>query len=555
MRLVTPRPSAARPARPARPVRRGVAVVAASVLVAGPVVAVSPASATPAAPRAAVWAGAAVAAGPAPVSGPARAAGLIVTGPVPTAVLQVAATTGLAGNAAVVDVAHLTGTTRVVGFDGPVPVDVARRVAGELAARPDVESAVPDHVRTVADAPPVSVNDPLFPQQDNIWDFSRPAGGYSTRAPAFWPFSLGDAAVRVAVLDTGSTPHPDLVWQAGRDVVDRDDDPSDPGGFLLPSAGDFHGTHVAGTVAARANNRIGVAGVAPGVSLVPVRVLGGDGSGRDSDIVRGILWAAGVTIDGSTNGLPIRVISMSLGGEGACTAPLASAIARARSGGIVVVAAAGNDGRDAAGFAPANCPGVISVGATDSGGARASFSNTGSTVDISAPGVDVLSTSRQGGDPAYRALSGTSMAAPAVAGAAALLASTGLSSARIEAVLPTMVTPATTPGTPGVLNLTAPLRARAATQVSAKVASTRLRQGARATVRVRLRSAGGRPSGTIRVFDGARLVRRATVPASGSVTVRTPRLRRAGKHRLKVVYLGGPGFAPGRSVVRVVRVR
>ena len=447
---------------------------------------------------------------------------------------------------------------RDVRFDEPTTGEDAERAADELAVPSDDVTVVPDYVRHAADASPVAVNDPLFPQQTSIWDTSRPAGGYSTRAPAFWQRTAGIPTVRVAVLDTGSTPHPDLVWSAGRDIVDRDDDPTDPGSTPLPSSGDFHGTHVAGTVAARANNGIGVVGVAPGVSLVPVRVLDGQGDGFDSDVIRGIYWAAGFTVDGSTNPAPVQVISMSLAGKAPCTAPLAAAVDAARARGIVVVAAAGNDGADGAAYAPGSCPGVISVGATDATGARASFSNTGASVDISAPGVGVLSTSRQGSTPGYRFMSGTSMAAPAVSGAAALLASTGLTGAQIEAALPQMVTPSTTPGTPGVLNLTPPPPPAVASTVSVKIAKTKLRKGDRAVLRVRLRSAAGaRPAGTVRVFDGSRIVRTATVSVrrKGTITVKTPRLKRKGVHRLRVVFLGGSGFTPSRSVTRTVLLR
>ena len=473
--------------------------------------------------------------GPGEGDGDALAAGLIVSAP---------------GSGAAV---------RDVPFDEPATAQDAERAADELAVRLDDATVVPDYVRRAADASPVAVDDPLFPQQTSIWDTSRPAGGYSTRAPAFWQRTAGIPTVRVAVLDTGSRPHPDLVWSAGRDIVDRDDDPTDPGSKPLPSSGDFHGTHVAGTVAARANNGIGVVGVAPAVSLVPVRGLDGEGDGFDSDVIRGIYWAAGFTVDGSTNPAPVQVISMSLAGKAPCTAPLAAAVDAARARGIVVVAAAGNDGADAAAYAPGSCPGVISVGATDATGARASFSNTGASVDISAPGVGVLSTSQQGSTPGYRYMSGTSMAAPAVSGAAALLASTGLTGAQIETNLPQMVTPSTTPGTPGVLNLTPPPAAPAvASTVSVKIAKTKLRKGDRAVLRVRLRSASGaRPAGTIRVFDGSRIVRTATVSVrrKGTITVKTPRLKRKGVHRLRVVYLGGSGFTTGRSVTRTVRVR
>lgn len=491
-----------------------------------------------------------------------QAAGLVVTSSRSTASIERTASRILEGDASVDDVVGGPGGSRVVAFEGPVPAAVAVQAASRLEALPDVGRVEPDYVRSAADAPPVSVDDTYFSLQKNLWDISRPGGGYSTRAPSFWPRSMGSSGVRVAVLDTGSVTHPDLVWSPGYDSVDGDPDPGDPG--------DFHGLHVAGTVAALAGNDQGVAGVAPRTSIVPVRVLDGNGNGSDSTIARGILWAAGSPPLGApANPAPVQVVSMSLAGPGPCTSTLAGAIATARSRGVVVIAAAGNDARDAGGYAPANCPGVIAVGATDDAGARASFSNFGATVDISAPGVRVLSTyARKPSSgpfvPEYAYSSGTSMAAPAVAGAAALLSSVGMTGPQIETTLPSMVRPATSPGTAGVLDLgySAPPPAaapRVRTRVSATVADTRVRKGTRAAVRVRLRSttSSARPTGRIRVYDNGRLVRSVYVSArrAGSITVTTPRLRRAGIHRLRVVYAGEGRFDGSRSVVRRVRVR
>lgn len=490
-----------------------------------------------------------------------RAAGVIVTTRSAAPTIEAAAGRGLAGDAEVADVTRTSATQQVVTFSEDVPVAVAEQVADHLDARSDVTAAEPDYVRTAADAPPVSVNDPGFPQQVHLWDTSRPGGGFSTRAPAFWATTFGSPAVRVAVLDTGRTAHPDLSWAAGRDVVDNDDNPDDPGTALVGSNG-FHGTHVAGIVAARANNAMGVAGVAPGVTIVPVRVLDGAGSAPDSRIAEGILWAAGYTVRGSTNPTPVQVINMSLAGSGRCSTTLGNAITAARSRGVVVVAAAGNDNRDASTYAPASCAGVIAVGATDQAGMKASFSNFGSSVDISAPGVNVLSTLRTSSGYGYGYMSGTSMASPAIAGAAALLASTGLSGLQIEAALPRMVTPSTTSGFPGIVDLRqgvpAPLPPKATSRVSAKVSSSKVGRGKRVTIRVRLRSStSARPSGQIRVYDGSKIVRRVTVSArrDGNVTVKTPRLHRSGIHRLKVVYLGSSRFTKDTSATRKVRVR
>lgn len=509
----------------------------------------------------------------------ARAAGLIVTSRSSRASIESAVTAELDGVATLdgsetvetvpwEGAAAASTTTRVVSFDEPVTGAVAERLAGELSGRADIVSAEPDYVVTATDVSPVPVNDPRFSEQRNIWDSVRPGGGYSVKAPAFWARSVG-AGVRVAVLDTGATNHPDLVWEAGRDVVSGDNDPTDAGPTRLDDPGRFHGTHVAGTVGARANNSVGVVGVAPGAALVPVRVLDGDGGGTISQVVKGILWASGATVDGVTNPAPVQVITMSLSGQGACASTIASAVDYARSRGIVVIAAAGNTASDAAGYVPANCPGVIAVGATDVGGARATFSNLGSTVDISAPGVGVLSTSASrpaGGQDQYRPLDGTSMAAPAVAGAAALLASTGLDGAQIEYALPRMVTPATSAGTPGILNLAAaiqtkppapPLAPKASTKVSLK-APQKVAKGKRVRLRVALRSpTGARPYGRLRVYDGSTIIRRVTVSTrrGGTITINTPKLRKKGTHKLRVVYLGEDVFNGSRSVLRRVKVK
>lgn len=502
-----------------------------------------------------------------PVQGTAgdpQASGLVVTSSRSDSSIERSASRLVGDDASIDGVLRGPGDTRVVSFDEPVPGDVAARASAGLETLPDVSTVEPDYVRSAADAPPVTTDDPFFPLQKNLWDASRPNGGYSTRAPSFWARSTGSPSVRVAVLDTGRVTHPDMTWSAGYDAVDRDSDPTDPG--------DFHGLHVAGTVAALTGNGTGVAGVAPRTSIVPVRVLDANGNGSDSAIARGILWAAGSPPLGApANPAPVQVISMSLAGPGACTSTLANAIATARSRGVVVIAAAGNDARDTAGYAPASCPGVIAVGATDDAGARAPFSNFGPTVDISAPGVQVLSTSARravGGalELGYAYASGTSMAAPAVAGAAALLSSVGLAGAQIEATLPTMVRPATSPGTPGVLDLgyavsAAPVVAasRVRTRVSATVTDSRIRKGNRAAVRVRLRSttSPARPTGRIRVYDGRKLVRTVYVSArrAGRITVTTPRLTRRGVHRLRVVYAGEGTFDGSRSVLRRVRVR
>lgn len=221
------------------------------------------------------------------------------------------------------------------------------------------------------------------------------------------------SVVEVAVIDTGiEMDHPDLNVIAEYDAVaegggDRADG-TDPNG---------HGTHVAGTIGARANGT-GVVGVAPGVPLHAVRVLDGNGSGYTSDIVAGLEYVA--------DNPEIRVVNMSLGGPmGSGTDEMADAIEALEALGVTVVIAAGNEGQDTENVTPAGHDLGIVVSAYDaSGGDRgfASFSNYGDEVDIAAPGVAIEST-WPGGE--YASLSGTSMATPAVAGAVAVAIAVG----------------------------------------------------------------------------------------------------------------------------------
>jgi serine protease len=186
---------------------------------------------------------------------------------------------------------------------------------------------------------------------------------------------------------------------------------------------------VAGTVAAKTNNSLGVAGVAYNAKIVPVRVLGKCG-GYTSDIADAITWSSGGTVSGApANANKAKVLNLSLGGGGACDATTQTAINGARSRGSVVVVAAGNDNMNVSNASPANCSGVIAVAATGKTGGRASYSNYGTLVDVAAPGGDgsfsVLSTLNTGtstpGSDNYAGYQGTSMATPHVAGVAALM--------------------------------------------------------------------------------------------------------------------------------------
>ena len=244
----------------------------------------------------------------------------------------------------------------------------------------------------------------------------------------------------VAVIDTGHRPHADLAGKivGGYDFITdlvrandgdgRDSNAQDPGDWgSCAASSSWHGTHVAGNIGALANNSVGSLGVAFNAKIVSARVLGVCG-GYDSDLADAIRWASGNPVAGvPANANRARVLNLSLSGAGGCPTETSSAISAARGQGALVVVAAGNNTADAVNFQPANCPGVLAVAATDTAGARASFSNFGSVVGIAAPGVLIWSTLNAGatvpGVDSYAAYSGTSMAAPHVAGVAALVSS------------------------------------------------------------------------------------------------------------------------------------
>jgi subtilisin family serine protease len=223
---------------------------------------------------------------------------------------------------------------------------------------------------------------------------------------AAWAVTRG-AGVVVAVVDTGVATTPDLAGRLlpGWNVIARSDDAVDDNG---------HGTHVAGTVAEVEGNGLAESGVAPEASILPVKVLDATGSGSDVDVAAGIVWAA-------DHGA--RIVNLSLGGSEPSTV-LADAVAYARGKGVLIVAAAGNDGGTVG--VPARLAGVLAVGAVDSGGVRAPFSAGGRALDLVAPGVDILQQTLDGvGGYADRSWSGTSMASPHVAGVAALALAAG----------------------------------------------------------------------------------------------------------------------------------
>lgn len=284
------------------------------------------------------------------------------------------------------------------------------------------------------------------------------------KLPQAWDLETGtSSAVTVAVIDTGIlSDHPDFTGKLlpGYDFISdpniandgngRDNNPEDPGDEP-GGQGSYHGSHVAGTVAATTNEGKGVAGVSWGAKILPVRVLG-VGGGTDADILDAILWSAGLSVSGvPANPNPAQVINMSLGGQAKCSDfPLwQDAINKANAKGSIIVVAAGNENMDASGFIPASCTGVITVGATETRDYRSPYSNYGSRIDVMAPGGDtsvdrngdgyadgVLSPIRRDSDGAYiwAFYQGTSMASPHVAGLIALMKSKKPSLTRSEAL-------------------------------------------------------------------------------------------------------------------------
>ena len=239
---------------------------------------------------------------------------------------------------------------------------------------------------------------PTDPSYTNQWGLPR------IGAPTAWDETTGSSDVVIAVLDTGVLlSHEDLAAH-----LDTDNDYDFANNDSIAEDDEGHGTHVAGIVAAMANGVYGV-GVAPDCTILPVKVLDANGDGDTYDIAVGIEWAADRGAD---------VINLSLGSYSFSQVE-ADAVAYAQAKDVVVVGASGNDGVDSVTY-PAALPGVIAVGATDSSDAASGFSNGGPRLDLAAPGETILSTSITG---RMTMMNGTSMAAPFVSGAAALLRS------------------------------------------------------------------------------------------------------------------------------------
>lgn len=367
----------------------------------------------------------------------------------------------------------------------------SRVLAERLARHPEVASVEIDYRRRALFVP----NDPLFAAGPSSglgptvgqWYLRAPTSELrsATHVQGAWSITRGVSSVVVAVLDTGVlAQHPDLQGQvvAGYDFISevptandgdgRDTDPSDPGDWITaaeandpstpfygescssrdPSTGRYvgvnsswHGTHVASIIAAATDNAAGMAGIAHGARVMAARVLGKCG-GYDSDIQAAMYWAAGVDQPGLPgSATPARVLNMSLGSDGQCTARYQEVVNALTAKGVVVVAAAGNGAGRAVGV-PANCTGVLAVLGVRHLGTKVGFSDLGPQVAIAAPGgncvniepgqpclypiLSATNTGRRGPDSAghtysdsYEITVGTSFAVPIVAGTVALMLS------------------------------------------------------------------------------------------------------------------------------------
>lgn len=340
---------------------------------------------------------------------------------------------------------------QIVKLPSKVPLSDVHEIARRISASPDVLYAEPDKRLFPLNTP----NDTHFYQQWNLQSPSINPGGINL--PNAWDITTGLFSVNIAVIDSGILHHADLNGRLlpGYDFISdikmandgdgRDNDPTDPGNWVTAeeaattfpgcsvSNSSWHGTHVTGIIGAASNNGIGIAGISWGSRILPVRTVGKCG-GYTSDITDGMRWAAGLPIAGvPSNANPAKVLNVSLGGGGPCSITEQNAINDIVNAGAVVVVAAGNEAQNALNISPANCYNVVVVAAIDSSGSRASYTNYGSQIDISAPGGDldyaggaIMATSDSGNtfpnyDNVYTLKQGTSMAAPHVSGVVSLM--------------------------------------------------------------------------------------------------------------------------------------
>jgi serine protease len=397
---------------------------------------------------------------------------------------RVAALGGRAG-VAVANARNLWGDTYVARVDGVISVGGLQAAIEKLRADPEVEYAEPD-ARMHAHFNP---SDPRASTQWYVQPVSASTSGQTvsaTNAVAAWDVTQGSAGIVVAVIDTGvRLDHEDLTakFLPGRDFVSGDStggtfknandgdgwdtDPSDPGDWVsatdlqdpvfskcgggpnedLPTDSSWHGTRVSGIIGASTNNGLGIAGMGFNTKLLPLRVLGKCG-GFSSDIIAAMRWAVGLQVSAPGGGVlpvnpnPAKILNLSLGGNGACPASYQNAVNEilALASRPLIIVSAGNDGSTV--DEPANCIGVVSVGAVRHAGTKVGFSNLGSNLTLTAPGGNCVNTGA--GQPCLFSIDtttndgkttpgangytdqtnanvGTSFSAPIVSGAAALM--------------------------------------------------------------------------------------------------------------------------------------
>ncbi len=385
----------------------------------------------------------------------------------------------------------MSDRAQVLALPGALRIDAVQSVVNRLRLDPTVEYAYVDAREQLMAVP----NDPLFSQQIHLQVPGVTPLAASVNAPGAWDITKGTSTAVVAIVDGGVRfDHPDLAGRLlpGYDMVSadctlgsngcttanqfttandgdgRDADASDPGDWVTASEAatnpflsacdaensTWHGTHVAGIVGAAGNNGIGVTGLNWNATMLPVRVSGKCGAYR-SDVVDGIRWAVGIAVPNvPINTRPAKIVNISLGSSGTCVGSAYNqAVIDVLATGAIIVAAAGNE--DAGVVLPANCSGVISVGAVRGDGTRTIYSNTGANLTIMAPGGDfssatndrIASTNNAGTTTPvsyttsgyYVAEAGTSFSTPIVSGVVSLMlsANPNLTAAQVTDVLRT----------------------------------------------------------------------------------------------------------------------
>lgn len=392
-----------------------------------------------------------------------------------SAAARVAHSAGLGRVAGLRYLKSVSPTVHVARLDDALSARDAQALLERLRADPAVLAVTVDQ-RLRRHAVPT---DPFFTNPTHTrfqWHLQAPssANGGINAVPV-WAQGITGAGVTVAVLDGGYRPHADLLGNLltgnGYDFISdlwtandgnlRDADASDPGDGVVVSdpgrpanceaeSSSWHGTHIAGLIAAQANGIEGV-GLAYGARVLPVRVLGRCG-GYLSDIQAGMRWAAGLaTVAGVALPSPaVKVLNLSLGVDGGCDAVTQSVIDEIRAAGMSVVASAGNEAADTI-TKPANCMGVVGVTAHTRDGRLATYANVGAGVSVSAPGGDrfdpVISTLNTGTQEplldTWGGAIGTSMATPLASGVLALMASaqSSLAMPTLEALMREAVRP------------------------------------------------------------------------------------------------------------------